>query len=236
MRRLQEFLSTPGNTAWMLGSILLALILVPFVERLPQSRAAVDVGLTLIVVFAVAAIWRRRLWRMPVLGLALLTIPTTWVSLFVDSHPLFVCQCVCVSCFFWFAGATVLLLSIRHRFTTLDAVLGAISAYLMFGLGWAYIYWAIDVAVPGSFCWPTHVDLGSGYPNSTGVFSELVYYSMVTMSTLGYGDITPIGGFARTMSWMQSVAGQFYVAVVIAWLVSALPRDTALTHDQKNAS
>ena len=54
--------------------------------------------------------------------------------------------------------------------------------------------------------------------------SEFIYFSFVTMATLGYGDITPLGRVPRTLAWIQSVTGQFYVAVVIAWLVSALPR------------
>ncbi|MEM1069384.1 MAG: potassium channel family protein [Planctomycetota bacterium] len=55
-------------------------------------------------------------------------------------------------------------------------------------------------------------------------FSTLIYYSFVTMSTLGYGDIIPNGRVTRTLAWMQSVTGQFYVAVAIAWLVSSLPK------------
>ena len=54
--------------------------------------------------------------------------------------------------------------------------------------------------------------------------SKFIYYSFVTMTTLGYGDIAPLDRATRTLSWMQAVAGQFYVALVIAWLVSALPR------------
>jgi uncharacterized membrane protein len=55
-------------------------------------------------------------------------------------------------------------------------------------------------------------------------FSEVVYFSFVTMSTLGYGDIVPETPVARTLAWMQSVLGQFYLAVLVAWLVNAIPR------------
>ena len=51
-------------------------------------------------------------------------------------------------------------------------------------------------------------------------FSQFVYFSFVTMSTLGYGDITPQNSVAKTLTWMQSVTGQFYIAVLVAWMVS----------------
>jgi voltage-gated potassium channel Kch len=55
-------------------------------------------------------------------------------------------------------------------------------------------------------------------------FSQYVYFSFVTMSTLGYGDITPRSSIAQTLAWMQSVTGQFYIAVLVAWMVSEIPR------------
>jgi hypothetical protein len=54
----------------------------------------------------------------------------------------------------------------------------------------------------------------------------MVYYSFVTMTTLGYGDITPRTPMAQTVTWMQAVAGQLFVAVLIARLVTELPRST----------
>jgi hypothetical protein len=55
-------------------------------------------------------------------------------------------------------------------------------------------------------------------------FSQLTYFSFVTISTLGYGDITPTSTWTQSLTWMEAVAGQFYVTILVAWLVSALPR------------
>jgi hypothetical protein len=65
---------------------------------------------------------------------------------------------------------------------------------------------------------------GSVESDSIVPFSHMVYFSFVTMSTLGYGDVLPKTPLAQTLAWMQSVLGQFYLAVLVAWLVSALPR------------
>ena len=55
--------------------------------------------------------------------------------------------------------------------------------------------------------------------------SSWLYFSFVTLTTLGYGDITPVSATARSLSFMQAVAGQFYVAVLVAGLVSAYISD-----------
>jgi hypothetical protein len=55
-------------------------------------------------------------------------------------------------------------------------------------------------------------------------FSQFVYFSFVTMSMLGYGEIIPQGPVAQTLAWMQSVTGQFYIAVLVAWLVGEIPK------------
>ena len=222
---LSDTLFARGGAAWLLVSLFLTLILVPFIENIPQSHIVLDGAISMVTATVVIAIWKRNLLRTPLVGLALVLIPVTWVSLFVKSTGLFVAHCLFASVFFWLSGALVLVLSIRHRFTSIDSVFGAISAYLLFGLGWAFMYWAIYTAVPDSFNWPAQAVLEDPGGRTVGIFSDLIYYSMVTMSTLGYGDVTPIGKVARTLSWMQSVTGQFYVAVVIAWLVSALPRN-----------
>jgi hypothetical protein len=132
------------------------------------------------------------------------------------------------SAFFWLVGGVVVFVAIKTHAVTLDSIFEAISAYLLFGLAWALSYWAIHTMSPEAFLFPVEpgAAIGEGSGKVTG-FSQFVYYSFVTMSTLGYGDITPTGRITRTLALMQSITGQFYVAVVIAWLVSALPRPGA---------
>ena len=49
--------------------------------------------------------------------------------------------------------------------------------------------------------------------------TELMYYSFVTLTTLGYGDLTPVKPIARTVGYLEAIVGQFYLAVLVAWLV-----------------
>lgn len=119
-----------------------------------------------------------------------------------------------------------LLIAIAHTFRqvafgtdlSLNRVVGAICVYLLLGVIWALSYSVLELALPGSFAgFETHV--GRGWD------SEWLYFSFVTMTTLGYGDLLPISAAARAMAYMQAVFGQFYIAILVAGLVSAYISD-----------
>jgi hypothetical protein len=123
------------------------------------------------------------------------------------------------SLFFFGMAGMILQGVVSKHLATLNSVYGAICAYLLIGLAWAILYVGL-------------VRGGSGLGSFSGLhasseieaFSQLVYFSFVTMSTLGYGDLTPNTPLLQTLSWMQSVSGQFYMAVLVAWLISEMPR------------
>jgi len=100
-----------------------------------------------------------------------------------------------------------------------------LCVYLLLGLSWAQLYWATERMDHESLSFASRAAIEEPEDSeSIAPFSEVVYFSFVTMSTLGYGDIVPETPLARTLAWMQSVLGQFYLAVLVAWLVSAIPR------------
>jgi len=210
------------TSLWLLASLILSLLVLPLLEGSYAGRALLVMGMTsTFIVGAVAAHSRLRLITLVLLVVA---VPTAWATLFVASKPLFVAHCLLGSAFFWLVGGVIVFFVIRAHAVTFDSVLNAISAYLLFGMAWALSYSAIHIVSPDAFSLPRGAATGGTEVSQVVEFSPFVYYSFVTMTTLGYGDFTPIGRITRTLSWMQSVIGQFYVAVVIAWLVSALPR------------
>ena len=97
---------------------------------------------------------------------------------------------------------------------TANRVVGAVTLYLLFGVLWAIIYAVIERANPGSFAGVTE-------PLTQGWSTDWLYFSFVTMTTLGYGDVTPISATARTFAYLQAVFGQFYIAILVAGLVGA---------------
>ena len=95
-----------------------------------------------------------------------------------------------------------------------NRIVGAICVYLLLGVIWSIAYSIVEFSQPGSF------------KGLTELLSPLwsmdwIYFSFVTITTLGYGDITPLTQTARSLSFAEAIVGQFYIAVLVAGLVSA---------------
>ena len=110
--------------------------------------------------------------------------------------------------------------TIRHVLlgteVTIDSIFAAIVAYVLAALAFAAAYSALYALAPGSFSFPAAVTV----TESGAVDVQTTYFSFVTIATLGYGDITPRLPFAQMLTVCEAMFGQFYVAVIIAWLVS----------------
>ena len=205
----------------LLASLLLSLLILPLFEEMKAGRPVLISGYSLtLICTAIAARSSLRIFAIAFLSVAL---PAGFASMLVEWKWLFVTHCLAGSLFFWYAGGKLLAKTLLSQIVDFDSVLKALSAYLLFGLAWALTYWAAYTINPDSLQSLQFQETNSSEAIA-GEFSIFVYYSFVTMSTLGYGDIIPTGRFTRTLAWMQSVTGQFYVAVGIAWLVSSLPK------------
>lgn len=124
----------------------------------------------------------------------------------------------CVEIFFLGFVAVMILRSILSQdHVTMDSIFGAICAYLLLGIVWGAAYSVLEVSQPGSFDTTPAMAEALKSPKTRG--PALIYYSFVTMATVGYGDITPLSASARTLSWLQAMTGQFYIAVLVAFLV-----------------
>jgi hypothetical protein len=119
-------------------------------------------------------------------------------------------------------GASVLIVESLFSAPTLtfDSILGAVCGYLFLGLAWAVLYAMIEGFRPGSF--EISRKLVTGGEVARPLPHVLTYYSFVTLTTVGYGDISPVSPAARTLSWIEAITGQFYLAVIVAGLVSVL--------------
>ena len=98
----------------------------------------------------------------------------------------------------------------------LNRIVGAVSVYLLLGLVFALIYSLLEAFQPGAFSL-TAVSKVAG--SHQAMFSELLYFSNVTITTLGYGDINPVSRPARTLATIEAMIGQLYLAIVMARLV-----------------
>lgn len=105
-----------------------------------------------------------------------------------------------------------------------NKIVGAICIYLLIGLIWALLYLFIAQSVPGAF---NGLEQAEWYEN----FADGTYYSFVTLTTLGYGDISPATPVARFLVYMEAIVGVFYMAILVASLIGM--RVSALHSDQE---
>lgn len=106
---------------------------------------------------------------------------------------------------------------LRAPAITLNVIAGALAAYLMMALAWALAYGAAEVTWPGSI----HVTAPAGGVAPVDVHT-LMYFSAITIMTIGYGDVTPALPFARTLAVMEGLSGVVFTAVVLGGLVGTL--------------
>ena len=109
----------------------------------------------------------------------------------------------------------ILLDAFRRRDLTLDSVFATAAAYLLLALLFAVTYLLLLEWAPGSFNLPPE-RMAAPAPARLGT---MLYYSIVTLATVGYGDILPVSQTARTLATLEAMAGQFYIAVVVAVFV-----------------
>jgi voltage-gated potassium channel len=120
--------------------------------------------------------------------------------------------------FLFYALAMILSILLHEHEITIDTISGAVCGYLLLGLGCGWLYSLIETLSPGSF-FTARQDFVAWLKNDHLRRSLLSYYSFATLSTAGFGDITPVSQPARTVSWAEAVAGQFYMAILVAGLV-----------------
>ncbi len=116
--------------------------------------------------------------------------------------------------FYLFVAGVIITHVLGHEEVVTDTLFGAACAYLLLGLVWMVAYTLLERVHPGSFHFNS-VDAASGIPS---IF-DFLYYSFVTLTTLGFGDVTPLTARARSLTMLQAIVGVLFVALLIARLV-----------------
>jgi len=153
-------------------------------------------------------------WFHTGIGIAVSIIVVVIVGVALELLHLYYLHLILLFCFYlwaiWLAGKQVLFADTK----TVDAnrIVGAICIYLLMGLIWTLMYLFIAQAIPGAF---NGVEQLVWYDN----FADVAYYSYVTLTTLGYGDISPVAPIARFLVYMEAVVGVFYMAILVASLI-----------------
>jgi hypothetical protein len=128
-------------------------------------------------------------------------------------------KAVLASAFCGFLSAVILREVLQDEAVDADTIRGAICAYLFVGVCWAGAYAFVEQISPGSLAIP---GAAHGAAQAETRPETLLYFSFVTLATLGYGDILPTTPVTRALAWMEAVFGQFYIAALVARLVGLM--------------
>jgi hypothetical protein len=186
-----------------------AFVLPPLVPAGSGRSLAGDIAYALLLISGVQALAERRQVRLLLMPAALFAIAVdlgSWLLPVAEA---------------WVQGTSLLSLllllgivltqTLRRGPVTFHRIQGAVAAYLLLGVLWAHAFSLLAIVRPGAF---------SGAVNAGDGPRAWLYFSFVTLTTMGYGDVLPVHPVARSLAVLEAVVGPLYLAILVARLVS----------------
>jgi hypothetical protein len=220
MRGILAYLERLWTTdVWLTTLLASLLIYIFFLYPLAGPgwvRLLTNIFLSLILITGAITVSRNRIFRTLVFSWGLLTFVFLWTRyLFPYQALVFVTNCLILV---FQVLLTILILSqiFREGPTTSHRIMGAVAAYLLLGVIWSLAYFLIALRMPEAFSVQRSFIPG----DMEALHSHLFYFSFVTLTTLGYGDIVAVHPMVRMLVILEGVTGQLFPAILIARLVS----------------
>jgi hypothetical protein len=196
---------------FLLVSIVLLIAVTPLMKDFIGLRILMNIFITAVLVSGTYALSEKKVHALIAGLLAIPMLLSTWSGHFVEIPGLILAGRCSGILFLAFTAILILSYLFKAEYVTRDVIFGGIVVYLLLGIMWTFVYTVMESLQPGSFNLPE-----GSFGNSEFLF---FYYSFVTLTTLGYGDITPATGPASSLSLLEAVVGQIYLTVLIAILV-----------------
>ena len=203
------------TTVQLLVALALLFFAFPFVEEVKGGNVIVSILFSLVLLSAVLAVAERKSVLVVAIILAIPAIGGRWIN---HLQPDLVPPSVFLGAGLILVGfvvANLLRFVLRAPSVNVEVLCASIAAYLMLGLMWTMAYWLVDQLTPGG-AFSFNTNTGKQSMNGFNAF----YFSFITLSTVGYGDITPASRIARWLAATEAMTGLLYVTVLIARLVS----------------
>ena len=204
--------------------LLLAILVVPVITGANREATAIAVailgGATAVISLAASSV---PLWMSSASALFALASVVT-VVLLDRPNALITISFLGLAAAMTFSPVAILNRIVRHRRVTPRTVLGAVAVYLQIGVAFAIVFLELAVQQPDAF--PAVSD-----PS----FGTFLYFSFITINTVGYGDIVPVEELGRTLSIFEALIGQIFLVVVVARVVALLgpgPAERARTPEE----
>ncbi len=216
---VKGFVARSGVLHFSMVELLIALVLLfasaPFIEQLQYGNVIESALMTMVLIAAVLAVGARR--RTLVIAVLLVSpaVIARWVNHFRPDLIPDELKVLLSLVFMIFVVVNLLGFILRAPIVTSEVLCAGIAGYLLLGLIWAFAYVLLAQQSPASFVL-----------HNQGADAKLMdqfsafYFSFVTLTTTGFGDITPVSRAARMLTVMEAVVGTFYVTILIARLVA----------------
>lgn len=178
----------------------------------------VGIGFSVMLLFAVWTVGRRL--RIATIAFAIPAFLGHWTLQISDSIVVRTLGFALTTAFLVFLTIVVLVTVLREAAVSADTIVGALCAYFLMGVTWGTAYSLVALWSPDAFSVSATLAAATHWgPPRAPVTPLMQYYSFITLSTVGFGDISPVSGGARTLTAFEGVIGQLYLAVLIARLV-----------------
>jgi hypothetical protein len=215
-----RLIPTSASYTGLLGLLSMALI----VPRITPIGPGVTFAIELVIVFAmVAAVQRLKARVGLVILIAAMAVLAESASVMrtISELPLWVILNHLSAVVFLFLVLGCILVNVwRQQSVETDTIIGGVVVYLMLGVAFAGLYQLVEFVAPGSFT-VSNAEVGRWGPwePEAGVYPRLFFFSFVTLTTLGYGDIVPASQATGALTSLEAVTGSLYLTILISRLV-----------------
>ena len=211
----------------LLVSILFLFVFTPLIAHLPRGPVILNAAAAAVFVTGSYALMKRKTLFAIAVGLSVVSISATWLLMITPRHWTAVFSQLCIISLNTFFAITILGYVLRGTRVTTDKIFAAICVYLLIGYAWTFTYALLEELQPGSFVALSAVAPGDYLARDM----EMRYFSFMTLTTVGYGDIVPHSSATRTFAALEAVVGQIYLTVLVARLVGL-----HIVHAEKRSS
>jgi len=201
--------------------LLLFLVAYPyFHQRFPEQIAIVELFFALLMIAGLSLLVHRKSLLVFAAILAIIVLIGILVSGYMQSRLLVSITILIELIFFSVIFVSILYYVYTQKVVTLNKIFAAVTSYLVLGILFALLYTLVATISPNAFQSTVSASMkGLKYFPHPSFFIEALYFSFVTLSTLGYGDWVPILGPIKMVSSLEAIAGQLFIAILIARLV-----------------
>ncbi len=202
----------PRNAGLLLA--LVALIVVAPLIPLEKTWFVVELLFDMILLAGVYSVGSAR-HRFPFLVLTFVTLAVRWGELLSGFDGLNFGALALTVAWLFYALSIITAHLFKQTDVTIDTILAAVVVYLLAAVAFSMLFQALELTSPGSFSGLA----AEVYEDRPALGDAMLYFSLVCITTMGYGDIVPVSDLARPLAVIEGVFGQLYLAVMIARLV-----------------